>query len=99
MHKRLLGLCGLLIVVVLALTACGGGETPTPTPEPTDTPTETPIPEPTATPAPTIDPASLPVEALQSTLEALQTDLSYAQAREQGASSAGEEGAALQDIR
>lgn len=101
MHKRhLLRLLGLLIVLVLALAACGGGDTPTPEPAPTDAPpTETPEPEPTEEPEPTVDPAELPVADLESTLEALEEELEYAHAREEGASSAGEESAAMFDIR
>lgn len=83
MHKRnLLGTLGLIVVLTLVLTACGGQATP----EPTATaapPTETP--EPTNTPEPTVDVASLPVEDLQATLTALEYDLDMAEGAADGA--------------
>ncbi len=51
------------------------------------------------TPAPTIDVASLPLADLQATATALATELALAESRAAGASSAGEESAADQDIR
>lgn len=57
----------LALVLVLALTACGGRQAaaPTATPEPTEAPTRTPRPtrEPTATPEPTEEATEAPTEA------------------------------------
>jgi hypothetical protein len=48
-----------LLVVLIALAGCSGGETtPTPTPESTPAPTQTPTATPTAAPAPTATPAA-----------------------------------------
>ena len=60
MNKRLWIALSLLLIVALALVACGGKETPTPQPEPTKAPTEAPV-QPTeapteAPPTPTPEP-------------------------------------------
>ncbi|HEY80488.1 MAG TPA: ABC transporter substrate-binding protein [Caldilineae bacterium] len=60
MNKRLWIALSLLLIVALALVACGGKETPTPQPEPTKAPTEAPA-QPTeapteAPPTPTPEP-------------------------------------------
>lgn len=98
MQKRYtLSVAGLLVVLALALTACGGAG-PTSTPTPSNTPEPSSTPAATNTPVPTLDPAFLGMEDLQGTATALATELALAQSRAQGASSAGEENAAELDI-
>lgn len=98
MPKPFTRLIGVMLVVMMALTACGG-ETPTSTPTPSNTPEPTNTPAPTDTPVPTVDVASLPAADLQATLTVLEVDLANAEARLAAASSAGEENAAENDIR
>lgn len=99
MHKqKCIGYFLLAVALMTALAACGG-EAATNTPAPSNTPAPTDTPAPTATIAPTVNPADLPLADLQATVAALEEQLELARSRAEGASSAGEESAAQQDIQ
>ncbi|NPV65940.1 MAG: hypothetical protein HPY64_02205 [Anaerolineae bacterium] len=83
-----------VLFLILLLTACGGGATPTSTPQPTDTPAPTNTPAPTRTPEPTVDLAALSAPELYATVEALQEELTLEEQHLQQAS--GSEGASVQ---
>lgn len=99
MHRQnLIGFFLVGLMLVAGLTACGGQPAATNTPAPTNTAAPTDIPAPTNTPAPTVNPADMPLADLQATVTALESSLELAHSRAEGASSAGEESAAQQDI-